>query len=50
MDEQRLKGEVEIGPASNVDVFERARHVEHPACMDVEAERVQKPAEVEQIA
>jgi len=49
LDEQRTQREVEVGPASDLDVFERAGDVDHAAGRYLETGRVQDLAEVQQV-
>jgi hypothetical protein len=49
VDEQRAEREIEIRPASNLDVRQRAGDVNHAPGLDVDAKRMEHAAEMEQV-
>ena len=46
---QASQGVVEIRPATNLDLVERAHDIERPDCLDVESQVTEQAREVEQV-
>src|SRR5436190_17880625 len=49
MNQKRSQREVEVGPASDVDVLDRPGDVERASGVHVEAQRMQQPAEMQEV-
>ena len=49
MNQERLERGVEIGPSPDVDVRQCGRDIEHSPGVDLEAERAEDSAEVEEV-
>ena len=49
MHEQRAQREVEVGPATDIDMSKRGGDVDHPAGRHIQSRPVEELAEVQQI-
>ena len=49
MHQQAAQRVVEVGPLSDLDMFERLHHVERPRRRDIQTQRTEEPGEVENV-